>query len=383
MRRFAVVLALSLASCDGGSGGISTPLPSPTPTPTPTPTPVSSVQAQAVATFEAPWSVKFLPDGRLLVTEKPGRLRIATQAGALSEVTGVPPVVYFGSQGGLLDVTLHPNFAVNGLVYLSYVEGTVKDAPMGVAVARATLALSGGGGQLSNLSVIWRAPKMALDGNFGGRLQFGPDGKLYITSGDRATGASPDDYSTTQGKLIRLNDDGSIPADNPFVATPGAKPEIWSAGHRNPYGLAWDSAGRMWETEMGPKGGDELNLIQKGKSYGWYFVSEGTAYDDTPIPKHSTRPEYVAPVLWWTPVIAPAGFIIYRGDLFTGWKGQGIVTGMKWEGLVRVQFNGESATEFQRIGLGQRIRDVVEAPDGSLWVIEDAPGGRLLKLLPG
>lgn len=375
----AMALVLVLAGCSGDTGSVVTPFS----TPSPTPTPVTAIQATPVATLDAPWSMRFTPDGRMLVTEKSGRLRIVTQTGTVSDpIANVPAVVFFGSQGGLMDVELHPSFATNRVVYLSYVEGTVKNAPMAIAVARAVLTVSGNGGTLSDVKVVWRAPKTLLDGNFGGRIRFGPDGKLYITSGDTSEGASPDDYSTGRGKLIRINDDGSVPNDNPFVGVAGAAPEIWSAGHRNPYGLAWDAAGRLWETEMGPKGGDELNLIQKGKSYGWYFVSEGTAYDDTPIPKHGTRPEYVAPVTFWTPVIAPAGFIIYRGDLFTGWKGQGIITGLVSHGLVRVQFTGDTAAEVARHDLGQRIREVAESPDGALWVLEDSPGNRLLRVTP-
>lgn len=380
--RLGAMLALSvcISSCD--EDGQKPTQVATAPTPPPTPTPVTAVSETLVATFERPWAVKVLPDGRLIVTEKAGALRIVSPAGGVSApVAGLPAVSYFGSQGGLMDVVLHPGFAQNRVVYLSYVE---EDATgMGVAVARATLAEAGGAANLNGLQVIWRAPKVALDGNFGGRLGFGPDGKLYITSGDRPTGASPDDLTTSQGKIVRINDDGSIPFDNPFVGTTGALPEIWSSGHRNPYGLAWDSGGRLWETEMGPKGGDELNLILKGRSYGWYFVSEGDNYNDIPIPRHSTRPEYVAPVLSWTPVIAPGGFIIYRGTRFTGWTGQGISTGLISKGLVRIQFNGESAAEVQRIDLGQRIRDIAEAPDGSLLVLEDHPGGRLLRLTPG
>ncbi|QHL91216.1 PQQ-dependent sugar dehydrogenase [Sphingomonas changnyeongensis] len=324
--------------------------------------------------------MEFMPDGRLLVTEKAGRLRVLTSAGTIvANVAGVPTVDFIESQGGLLDVELHPQFQSNRTIYLSYVEG--DSTARGIAVARAVIDLQSY--RLTDVRVIWRQdPKVAADGGYGGRLLFAQDGTLFIAAGDRPVGVDASETATTLGKIIRLRDDGSIPADNPFVTTAGARPEIWSTGHRNPYGLAFDLSGRLWQNEMGPKGGDELNLIQPGRSYGWPNVSEGIRYDDVPIPRHATAPQYVAPAISWTPSIAPSSMIVYSGSLFVGWRGQAIITGLVSRGLVRVQLDGTTASEVQRIPLGQRIREVKEAADGSLWVLEDHPGGRLLRLTP-
>lgn len=390
-RRFALGAALLvLAACDSGGGsggGGSTPAPSPTVAPSPSPsasptaTPITGVQATAVATFASPWAMVFLPDGRALVTEKGGTLRIVTQTGVKSAALGGVPTVAAGGQGGLLDVALHPNFASNALVYLSFSESGTGGS--GLAVARGTLVEDAAGPRLTGVNTIWRqTPKVSGSGHFGGRMAFAPDGTLYVTAGERQRGSPAQDMTQTLGKIIRINADGSIPADNPFVSTAGARTEIWSLGHRNPYGLAFDSAGRLWEHEMGPEGGDEFNLVARGGNYGWPNVSNGQDYGGGNIPDHAPGDGYVAPLLSWTPVIAPGGMILYSGNLFAAWRGDAIIAGLVSQGLVRVRLTPTSAVEQQRIALGARIREVEQGPDGAIWVLEDSSSGRLLRLVP-
>jgi glucose/arabinose dehydrogenase len=334
-----------------------------------------------VASFAEPWAMAFLPDGRLLVTEKRGKLRLVQPGGMLGNITGVPAVSY-GGQGGLGDVAVHPAFADNGLVYLSYVEAGEGDL-RGAAVARARLTLDDrGGGALSNLQVIWRQlPKVDGGGHFGHRLLFGADGKLWISSGERQHFTPAQDMAQNLGKILRLNDDGSVPDDNPFADRGGVTAQVWSLGHRNPLGIAWDEQGQLWETEMGPQGGDELNLIQRGKNYGWPVVSNGDNYDGTPIPDHPTAPQYEAPRLSWNPVIAPAGLIIYSGSTFPDWKGNALIPGLRSEALVRVAIDAKGrAHEVARYAMGKRIRAIAQGPAGDVWLLEDGDGGRLLRL---
>ena len=336
-----------------------------------------------VARFDQPWAMTFLPDGRLLVTEKPGHLRlINVTSGNVGEITGVPAVAY-GGQGGLGDVVLHPQFASNKLVYLSYAEE--GSGGRGAAVARATLKLdvSGNGGSLSNLQVIWRQfPKVTGEGQYGHRIAFDRFGKLWISSGERQKFTPAQDMQSNMGKIVRLNDDGSVPADNPFYNQGGVTAQIWSLGHRNPLGLAFDAQGQLWEHEMGPAGGDELNLIERGSNYGWPIVSNGDNYDGSVIPDHPTHPEFNAPEAWWTPVIAPAGFIIYTGNLFPYFRGNGFIGGLASQALVRIEFNGKYGHEAKRYPMGQRIREVEQGPDGAIWLLEDGSNARLLKLTP-
>lgn len=338
----------------------------------------------AVAGFESPWAMAFLPDGRLLVTEKPGALRLFDPAaGTTASVAGVPAVDH-GGQGGLGDVVLHPAFADNGLVYLSYAEAGEGDT-RGAAVARARLVLEGDA-RLEDLSVIWRQePKTSGRGHFGHRLAFGPDGQLWITSGERQKFEPSQDMAGNLGKVLRLNDDGSLPPDNPFADQGGVAAQVWSLGHRNPLGIDFDAAGRLWVHEMGPAHGDELNLIRRGGNYGYPLVSEGDHYDGTPIPDHATRPEFIAPAVAWVPAISPAGFVIYDGGLFPDWRGNGLIGGLSSQALVRVAFDGGQAREAERYDMGARIREVEQGPDGAVWVLEDqreGSGGRLLRLDP-
>jgi len=337
----------------------------------------------AVARFDEPWAFSFLPDGRVLVSEKPGKLKLVDVAsGKVGEVDGVPEVAY-GGQGGFGDVVPHPRFADNGLVYVSYTEKGDGDTA-GAAVARAKLVTDGaGGGRLENLEVIWRqVPKVAGRGHYAHRILFGDDGKLWIASGERQKFDPAQDMRSNLGKVLRLDDDGSAPADNPFAGQGEVAAQVWSLGHRNPLGIAFDDRGQLWDIEMGPKGGDELNKVERGANYGYPIVSNGDHYDGRPIPDHDTRPEFHAPAITWTPVISPSSLIFYSGDLFPDWKGNAFAGGLSSQSLVRIQFEGDCAREAERFAMGQRIRGVRQGPDGALWVIEDGKGGRLLKLTP-
>ena len=342
-----------------------------------------TIRREAVASFEEPWAMALLPDGGLLVTEKRGRLiRLWPDGRKSKPIEGLPEVSY-GGQGGLGDVILHPMFTDNGIIYLSYAEAGDGNK-RGAAVARAQLSFNEEGGELKNLEVIWRQrPKVTGRGHYGHRLAFDKEGYLFISSGDRQKFTPAQDMQSSMGKIIRLHNDGSVPEDNPFYDQGGVTAEIWSLGQRNPLGIAFDAEGRLWEHEMGPAGGDEFNLITKGENYGYPIVSNGNHYDGRPIPDHDTRPEFAAPLITWTPVIAPAGFIIYSGDEFPEWKGDGLIGGLQAEAIVRVEFDGDTATEADRIGMGKRIREIEQAADGSLWVLEDGDDARLLKLSAG
>ena len=338
--------------------------------------------ATEVARFAAPWAMTFLPDGRALVTEKAGVLKLTDVANGQSlDVAGVPTVA-FGGQGGLGDVITHPDFAGNRLVYLSYAEEGADDT-RGAAVARARLVEGGNGPALEGLEVIWRqVPYTTGRGHYGHRLAFGPDGKLWISSSERQKFDPAQDMASNLGKIIRLNDDGSVPADNPFADQPSPANQVWSLGHRNALGLAFDGNGQLWEHEMGPKGGDELNRIVKGGNYGYPLVSNGDHYDGRVIPDHDTRPEFIAPTVTWSSVISPAGFIIYNGSAFPQWQGSGFIGGLSSKSLVRVAFDGQTAREAERFAMGERIREVEQGPDGAIWLLQDGDAGRLLKLSP-
>ena len=339
--------------------------------------------AEPRATLDEPWAMTFLPDGTLLVTEKRGMLKhVDPKTGKTADIAGVPEVAY-GGQGGFGDVILHPDFANNRYVYISYAEAGEGDT-RGAAVARAKLQLNDdGGGALTELSVIWQqTPKVSGSGHYGHRLAFGPDGKLWITSSERQKFTPAQDMKANLGKLVRLNDDGSLPGDNPFADQGGVAAQVWSLGHRNMLGIAFDANDKLWVHEMGPAGGDELNLIVRGENYGYPEVSNGDHYGGKPIPDHDTRPEFAAPKITWNPVISPAGFVIYQGERFPGWDGAGLIGGLSSQALVRVAFDGDNAREAERYDMGARIREVEQGPDGSLWLLEDGSGGRLLELLP-
>ena len=348
---------------------------------------------EEVASFDQPWSMAFLPDGNFLVTEKPGKMFLMNQAGeTLSEISGVPEVAY-GGQGGLGDVAIHPDFNENKTVYVSFAEEGKNDT-RGAVVIKATLDLTEEGGALTNLEYIWRqVPKVTGRGHYAHRMAFSEDGYLFISSGDRQKFDPAQDMTSNMGKIIRLNDDGSIPTDNPFYNDGGVAAEVWSLGHRNPLGIDFDADGKLWNIEMGPRGGDELNLVLKGEDYGYPTVSNGIHYNGSNIPNHDTRPEFEEPKEWWgdgysIPVISPSSFVIYQGDLFYDWQGSGFISGLSSESLIRVQFDGDSAKEIERFDMGRRIRSVEEGPDGALWLLEgyprrqDTSKGRLLRLTP-
>jgi glucose/arabinose dehydrogenase len=333
-----------------------------------------------VAAFDEPWAMTFLPDGRALVSEKRGALKLVDVAtGKRGDVSGVPKVSA-GGQGGFGDVVLHPEFASNGWVYVSYAEAG-RDNTRGAAVARAKLVLDErGGGGLDGLEVIWRQePKVGGYGHYGHRIAFGA-GHLWISSGERQHFDPAQDMRSNLGKIVRLRDDGSVPADNPFAKDGGVAAQVWSLGHRNPLGLAFDAQGRLWNHEMGPMGGDELNLVERGANYGYPIVSNGDHYDGRDIPDHHTRPEFKAPAISWTPVISPAGFVFYSGSEFPEWHGDAFFGGLSSKALIRVEFDGTNAREAARYPMGDRIREVEQGPDGALWLLEDGDGGRLLKL---
>ncbi len=402
IRRLAALgaAALLLSACSSGGAsdavaqspapGVPAPAPAPSPAPEPSPTPApapspapageTKFEVSRVAQFDEPWAMSFLPDGRLLVTEKAGALRLHDPVrNSTGTIDGVPAVVHAG-QGGFGDVVLHPDFSSNSLVYISYAEAGTGGT--GAAVARARLVLDGDGdGSLEDLEVIWQqVPKTSGSGHFGHRIAFDRDGMLWISSSERQKFTPAQEMDSNLGKIIRLEDDGSVPADNPFVGQGGVAAQVWSLGHRNILGMAFDGAGQLWAHEMGPAGGDELNRIVRGANYGYPLVSNGNHYNGTPIPDHDTRPEFNAPLITWTPVISPAGFIIYDGAQFPAWRGSGFIGGLSARSLVRVEFDGDTAREAQRIDMGQRIREVEQGPDGAIWLLEDGAGAGLLKL---
>ena len=338
--------------------------------------------ATPIASFNEPWAMSFLPDGRLLVSEKKGRLLVVTQDGEKSRpLSGVPDVDY-GGQGGFADVVLHPDYASNGLIYISYAEAG-EDNTRGAAVARATLSLTDNGGSLNDLEVIWRQhPKVKGKGHYGHRIAFSEDGYLFISSGERKKFDPAQDMMQNLGKILRLHPDGSVPDDNPYSDQGGVTAQIWSLGHRNPLGIAFDEQGRLWNVEMGPRGGDELNLVVRGENYGYPIVSNGRHYSGRDIPDHDTRPEFAEPKVWWTPVISPGGLLFYTGDLFPDWQGNAFIPGLTSEALIRVEIDGDSARETARFDMNKRIRAIRQGPNGAIWLLEDRKGGRLLKLTP-
>lgn len=346
-----------------------------------------TLNAQKIASFDEPWAMTFLPDGTMLVSTQVGKLFHVTQDGQKTEVGNMWEVAY-GGQGGLGDVVLHPDFEENGLVYISYAQTTDGGATYGAAVSRARLDTSGDAPKLMKIDEVWvQQPKVPGRGHYSHRIAFGPkgsdqEGKLFITSGDRQKLSPAQDWDKALGKIIRLNDDGSVPPDNPFQDKGELAKTFWTIGHRNMLGIDFDANGQLWTHEMGPRHGDELNRIEAGDNYGWPVVSNGDHYSGVPIPDHDTMPEFNPPEAFWVPSIAPAGFTIYGGDLFADWKGDGFIGGLAARALVRVDMGADSAREAARYEWGKRIREVEEGPAGAIWVLEDRSGGRLLKLTP-
>lgn len=343
------------------------------------------VRVETVAEgLKHPWGMVFLPDGRMLVTERPGTLRLVSADGSLSDpLSGVPEVVAQG-QGGLLDVALDPTFITNKLIYLSYAEA--GDGGVGTAVARGRLEDGG----LTDLKVIFQqTPKVKGPNHFGGRLAFAPDGTLFVTLGDRFKFEPAQDLSSHLGKVVRINPDGSVPQDNPFIGQKDAQPEIWSLGHRNVESASIDpQTGKLWTLEFGPKGGDELNRPAPGENYGWPLVSWGTHYDGKDIPNPPTRPEFADAVRQWTPVISPSGATFYTAEPIPGWTSEAIpawagdllVGGLSSESIVRLSIDDDKVTGEERIPLGVRIRNVVQGPDGAVYALTDEDDGKILRL---
>ena len=348
---------------------------------TPKPLKLAARVTDVATGLEHPWGVEVLPDGRFLVTERPGRLRLVGRDGRLSEPLAGVPEVYARGQGGLLDVALSPGFAQDRLVYLSLAEPGGGGA--GTAVARGRLGERG----LEGVQVIWRQhPKVQGTSNhWGSRLVFRPDGTLFVTLGDRfAHRESAQDLSTTIGKIVRINGDGSTPRDNPFVGRAGVPPEIWSYGHRNIQGAALDGRGELWTVEHGARGGDELNNPQPGKNYGWPTITYGVDYSGASIGVGTARAGMEQPVYYWDPVIAPSGATFYSGTAFPDWRGDLLVGSLRPGLLVRLRVaNGRVSLEERYLAeVGERIRDVHEGPDGAIYLLTDSPRGRLLRVEP-
>jgi len=370
-----------------------------------------------VTTLDLPWRIAFLPDGRMVITEKVGTMKLVTQQGDKTPITGVPAVQY-GGQGGLLGVYLSPHYAQDHSVYLTYSE---PGEPSGssLALAKAQLKIGDGTASLENLNVIWRDGERGRGGQFGAAVAFSPDSKyLFLTVGERQRMTPAQDPNQPLGKILRLTLDGKPAPGNPMAGKTGAESvpvidppsdteaaktapvvrtytfpgpnltpsETWSMGHRTPYGLAFAPNGQLWEVEHGPRGGDELNLIEPGKNYGWPLVSYATNYNLVPIPSPDTRSDLTKPVIYWTPIVAPGNLMFYKnvkGAPFAQWNGNGFVSGMATMSLTRIIFDGKGgAKPAERWDMGHRIRDIEEAPDGSLWAVEDARPGGLFHLTP-
>jgi glucose/arabinose dehydrogenase len=367
-----------------------------------------------VATFKLPWRIAFLPDGRMLVTEKVGPVWLVTQQGEKIQVENTP-AVYFQGQSGMHGVFLSPNYATDHSVYLTY--AAPGDYGGGLALARAKLAVTAKSAKLENFEVLWRQMPTGKGGQEGAQVAFSPDGKyLFLSVGDRQRMTPAQDPDQPVGKILRLTLDGKPAPGNPNYGKTGAATiplidppkdteeaktakvvstytfpgpnltpaETWASGVRTPYGLAFSPTGELWELEHGPRGGDELNLIEKGKNYGWPLVSYGKNYNGVPIPNPDTRPDLAKPVIYWLPVIAPGNLMFYHGSqTFPQWNGNGLITGLASKALIRVIFDGHGGAKVaERWDVGIRARDVEEAPDGSLWMLEDANPGAMIHITP-
>ncbi len=344
----------------------------------------TAYQTAVVASgLDHPWALQFLPDGRMLVSERPGRLRIVGADGKLSAPVSGVPAVEAKSQGGLLDVALDPGFATNHTIYFSYLEP--RGATSGIAVARAELDADAGA--LRSLKVIFHAePGYDDDKNVGSRIVVARDGNLFITVGDRfELKDKAQSLDNDLGKVVRIRPDGSVPADNPFVKRKGARPEIWSYGHRNPEGATLDATGRLWTVEHGPRGGDEINIAQAGRNYGWPAITYGIDYNGLPIGRGLTvQPGMEQPLYYWDPVIAPSGMTFYSGALFPEWQGDLFIGGLRGQQLDRLVLKGGRVVGEERLltALKKRIRDVRQGPDGALYVLTDETAGVILKITP-
>jgi glucose/arabinose dehydrogenase len=350
----------------------------------------ANFRVDTVATgLENPWSLAFLPDGRMLLTERPGRLRILDKNGKLSPpVDGTPAVAAIG-QGGLLDVVLAPDFAKSQTIYLSFVEPRGPSGapnPNGTSVASAHFVEKAGRAQLTDLKIIFRQePDVAGGLHFGSRIAIARDGNLFITTGERNLKTSAQDLSNHLGKVIRIRADGSVPPDNPYVSRSDARPEIWSYGHRNIQAAALHpTTGKLWIVEHGPKGGDEINVPEKGKNYGWPVIGYGVDYSGAIIHESTQKDGMEQPIYYWVPSIAPSGMVFYIGDAFPGWKGNLFVGALALKHLNRLELEGEKIVKEERLltDLGLRIRDVRQAADGTLWLLTDARDGKVLHIIP-
>lgn len=369
-----------------------------------------------VATFNLPWRIAFLPDGRMVITEKVGPVWLVSQDGKKLPIQNVPRVLY-GGQGGMLGVYTSPNYESDHNIYLTYSEpGDSATAGSSLALARAQLSIVDTVVSLQNLQVIWRDGARGRGGQFGAAIAFSPDKKyLFLSVGDRQRMTPAQDPNSPLGKILRLTLDGKPAPGNPQAGKTGAPTldiiappqntevaktapvrstytfpgpnltpsETWTTGHRTPYGLAFAPDGRLWELEHGPRGGDELNLIEPGKNYGWPLVSYSTNYDGVPIPSPDTRDDLAKPVIYWTPVIAPGSLTFYNGNMFPQWKGSALIGGLATRSLSRITFDGKGgAKPAERWAVGHQIRDIAVAPDGAIWMIENTGTGGLFRVTP-